>query len=46
MTLMILRSCGLSDDKIRKVFFRDSGPDHGKTKRFFDYIRNKFSPSP
>lgn len=46
MTLMILMCCGLSTDKIREVFFRELGPDHGKTKRFFDYIRNKFSPSP
>ncbi len=46
MTLMILRSCGLSANKIREVFFRDFGPDHGKTKRFFDYVRNKFLPSP
>ena len=45
MTLMVLMYCGLSTDKIREVFFRELGPDHGKTKRFFDYIRNKFCPS-
>ena len=45
MTLMVLRACGLSDDKIKQVFFRDSGPDRGKTKRFFDCFRSKSTPS-
>lgn len=43
MTLMILRACGLSANKIKQVFFRDPGPDHGKTKRFFDYLRNEIA---
>ena len=43
MTLMILRACGLSTNKIKQVFFRDPGPDHGKTKRFFDYLRSEFA---
>ena len=44
MTLMVFRACGLSDDKIKQVFFRNPGPDRGKTKRFFDYLRTSFSP--
>lgn len=43
MTLMILRACGLSTNKIKQVFFRDPGPDHGKTKRFFDYLRSEIA---
>jgi hypothetical protein len=43
MTLMILRACGLSDDKIKQVFFRNPGPDRGKTKRFFNYLRNEIA---
>ena len=43
MTLMILRACGLSADKIKDVFFRNPGPDHGKTKRFFDYLRSEIA---
>lgn len=39
MTLMILRSCGLSSRTIRKVFFRKLGPDRGKTQRFFEEFR-------
>jgi hypothetical protein len=45
MTLMILRACGLSTKKIKDVFFRDPGPDHGKTKRFFDYLRSEIAAS-
>ena len=43
MTLLVLRTCGLSDNRIKQVFFRDPGPDHGKTKRFFDYLRNEIA---
>lgn len=39
MTLMVLRACGLSSETIRTVFFRNPGPDRGKTQRFFDYLR-------
>ena len=39
MTLLVLRSCGLSSETIRTVFFRNPGPDRGKTQRFFDYLR-------
>ena len=39
MTLMVFRSCGLSSETIRTVFFRNPGPDRGKTQRFFDYLR-------
>ena len=39
MTLMVFRSCGLSSETIRTVFFRNPGPDRGKTQRFFDYFR-------
>lgn len=45
MTLMVLRACGLSDDKIKQVFFRNPGPDRGKTKRFFDCFRDKPTPT-
>ena len=41
MTLMILRACGVSAKKIKEVFFREWGPDHGKTKRFFTYIQKE-----
>ena len=41
MTLMILRACGVSAKKVREVFFREWGPDHGKTKRFFTYIQKE-----
>lgn len=43
MTLMILRASGLSTNKIKQVFFRDPGPDQGKTKRFFDYLRSEIA---
>ena len=43
MTLMILRACGLSANKIKDVFFRNPGPDCGKTKRFFDYLRSEIA---
>lgn len=39
LTLLVLRSCGLSSETIRTVFFRNPGPDRGKTQRFFDYFR-------
>ena len=45
MTLMVLRDCGLSDDRIKQVFFRNPGPDRGKTKRFFDCFRSKSAPT-
>lgn len=45
MTLMILRACGFPTDKSKDVFFRDPGPDRGKTKRFFDFVREKFVAS-
>lgn len=45
MTLMVLRDCGLSDDKIKQVFFRNPGPDRGETKRFFDCFRSKSTSS-
>ena len=43
MTLMILRASGLPADKIKNVFFRDPGPDRGKTKRFFGFFREKYA---
>lgn len=39
MTLMVLRACGLSNDKIKQVFFRNPGPDRGKAQRFFSLFR-------
>lgn len=41
MTLMILRACGISAKKIKEIFFREWGPDHGKTKRFFNYLKKE-----
>lgn len=46
MTLMLFRACGMSSNKIKRVFFRQPGPDRGKTEQFFQLFTQSLSSEP